>query len=703
MRKIRIIVLQIVGFICFISNIKADGGLWIPSDSLWFKKDIFLLERKNIYDENSPSLKDAIVRFGNGCTGVVISEDGLVLTNHHCAYKYIQKKLFSNNASSKEGFIANQKRNEIVNQNLSVRFFTGTIDVTDCITPPLSIVISEKKRSKYIQEKKEILLKRYRSEYPNYSIELRSTNRGNRYFLYLYEEFKDIRLVYVPPISIGKFGGNTDNWMWPRYTGDFALFRIYANKENRPADFSTENIPYKPRKIIPISSKGIKENDFAMILGYPGGTDKNITSDGLNSLINIDFPIQISLLDAQLKLLDKFMSQDQQIRSRYNAQVASFNNTKKKLEGVIEGCKATKAVELKKKAEDTFIENLRSNDKWQFEYSNLLPTLKSKYDSINRYTPPFLYYYSGISNIKLIKMAEMYQSFMNNWKNHSQDELQSFLSKQKKKYEEFDIELDKAIFTCVMNMYQQNVATEFHFSNMISEQPLDIETWKRKVYKESDLSSYEKFEKVLLTEPEKMLGDPAVIIARDISVMLDKHVWKSYPNLSESIDSLYRVYEQATNKINKTFGYPESWADANGGMRLSYGKVKGYTFQDVTYPYYTTLNEMIKKHENSEDEEFIIPPYLKSLGDAYISKNEELPVCFITDCQTSSGNSGSPVLNGKGELIGLNFDRNWEGTMSDYLYSPDLSRNISVDSRYILFVLDKFSGAQNIIDELIIH
>lgn len=492
------------------------------------------------------------------------------------------------------------------------------------------------------------------------------------------------------------------NWIWPRYTGDFSLFRIYADpKQNKPTLFSKENVPYKPKKVIPISTKGVKEDDFTWILGFPGGTQKNVTSKFLSSFVDREFPFQVSLLNLQLDLWAQDMKQTPESRFKYEAAYASYSNVKKKLEGIIEGCRTTDAVSQKRKKEELFIQTINSDTILKSQYGTVIDDLDNMCDSIKIYKPVYMGYL-GLNNIKLMKIAEYCQSFLNRKEGYTEKDLQFLLSKLKIVFQNFDWSSDRELFIRMMNFYRQNVDKNFYFSNLSSQAELDIRSWGEDLYRRSNMISYDKLEKTLLGDPQKLLEDPIMPVVNEFSNMLNEKVWPFYPKLSTSVDSLYRKYEQACIDISTIFNTP-IWPDGNGGMRLSYGKVKGYSFQDMTYSYSTTLKQMIDQYEYSCDENFTIPSYLKKLSRNKWVAFENIPVCFITNSQTSSGNSGSPVFNGKGELVGLNFDRNWEGTMSDYWYSPDLSRNIVLDVRYMLFVLEQFSGATRIVNELILN
>jgi Peptidase S46 len=530
---------------------------------------------------------------------------------------------------------------------------------------------------------------------------------GNQYLLFVTETFKDIRLVGAPPSSIGKFGSDTDNWVWPRHTGDFSLFRIYADKNNRPATYSTENVPYKPKYFFPISIKGLKENDFTMVMGYPGRTQEYLPSYSVNQIVNTLNPAKIEVRDAALKVQDRFMRKDNAIKIQYASKYAGVANYWKKWIGETKGLKKSNAIAIKQKFEKDFQEKVIKAGK-QAEYGNLLSDFEKNYTEIKDYALARDYFNEiALRNTEILQVGyKLYQleqilntkgeqAFTDRKKNLS-DGIGDF-------YKDYNVEVDKNVFEQLMNLYTTKSPKQFILSTLDN---IDVTKLTNDVFSTSKLTSLTSFQELLngdsKTVIEKINADKGYQVIKAMADSYTKNVLPKYDEINLKNIATQRTYMKAILELS-----PKSariFPDANSTLRVTYGKIKGYKPNDaVYYEPFTTLDGVMEKYVPG-DYEFDVPQKLIDLYNAKDYGNygvkDTMPVCFIATNHTTGGNSGSPALDANGNLIGLNFDRVWEGTMSDIYYSPSICRNIMVDARYVLFIIDKFAGAKNIINEL---
>jgi hypothetical protein len=688
-----------------------QGGMWIPSmlkgmNEGEMKTLGMKISAEQIYSINKSSLKDAVPHFDGGCTAEVISDKGLILTNHHCGFDNIQSHSTVEHDYLTNGFWAYKMEEELPNKDLEVTFVVKIEDVTSKIVEGTASLTSEAEKQKKIQQNISELVKNSPKEAWQEN-RVKTFYDGNQYLLFVVESYKDVRLVGAPPSSIGKFGSDTDNWVWPRHTGDFSLFRIYADKNNRPAAYSTDNVPYKPKHFFPISITGLKENDFTMVMGYPGRTTEYLPSVAVNQIVETLNPAKVEIRDAALKVQDRFMRKDQAIKIQYAAKYASVANYWKKWMGETKGLKKANAVAAKQKFEKDFQQKVSKAGK-QAEYGNLLSEFEKNYTEIKDYALARDYFSEvALRNTELLSVGyKLYQleQLLNSKGEQAFNDRKTNLSNGIGDfYKDYNAEVDKNVFEQLINLYATKSPKQFlpESLNNINASQLTTD-----VFANSKLTSLEKFRSLLegdsKTVIEKMNADKGYQVIKSMADAFTKNVAPKYDELNLKNIALQRTYMKAILELS-----PKSariFPDANSTLRVTYGKIKGYKPNDaVYYEPFTTLDGVMEKYVPG-DYEFDVPQKLIDLYNAkdygIYGVNGKMPVCFIATNHTTGGNSGSPALDKNGNLIGLNFDRVWEGTMSDVYYSPDICRNIMVDSRYILFIIDKYAGAKNIINEL---
>ena len=695
----------------------ADDGMWIPMllDKTRYDRMLELgckLSIEDIYSVNNSSLKDAVVLFDRGCSGVVVSNTGLLFTNHHCGFGAIQSHSTLEHNYLVNGFVANTREEELPNPAVTVSFLVKMEDVTNLILNGITDNINEIDRKSKIQENIDNLITASSKKSTNKFV-VKPLYNENQYFIYDYEVYTDVRLVAAPPSNIGKFGGDTDNWVWPRHTGDFSVFRIYADKNNRPAPYSVDNIPYTPKKFVPVSIKGVAENDFTLVYGYPAVTDQYLTAREVNLMVDLQLPQKVELRRVRLNIMKEEMDADPLTRIQYAAKYAGVSNSWKKWEGMIKGLKAVDAVSKKKELEQKFHTWVLQDETRKVKYEKLFDQFNSNYNNFEKFATIVDYYSESVLATEIITQASRLYTFLN--KNSSLDDaaLQAELKKYIKTldgyYKNYSAVIDKKTFISMMQLYKKKISPEFYpsiYTDIDKKFKGDFNLWANDLFSNSVLVSPNKFnafaDKWNKKSRKKLLSDPAIEAFLGFYGVLITKVADPYNKSLISIDSLYRVYMRGLEEFNSDrILFP----DANQTLRVSYGQVKGYSPADaVKYQYYSTIDGIIEK-QDSLISDYIVSPKLLELWKKkdygqYADSTGQLRVCFIASNHTSGGNSGSPVFNANGELIGLNFDRGWEGTMSDVYYDPSLCRNIVLDSRYLLFVLDKVSGASHIINEL---
>ncbi len=681
----------------------ADEGMWIPMllqrNEAAMQKAGMHISAKDIYDINHASLKDAILLFGGGCTGEFVSEEGLVLTNHHCGYSYIVKHSSVEHDYLTNGFWAMSRDQEIPCPGLSVTRLVRMEDVTAQVLEGITEETSEPDREKIV-EKNIAAITAKAVEGTHYKAIIKPFYYGNQYFMYVNEVFTDVRLVGAPPSNIGKFGGDTDNWMWPRHTGDFSMFRVYA-KDGKPADFSSDNTPYRPLKHLEISLKGIDEGDFTFVFGYPGTTRRYVTHDAVDLAANVENPVRIALRDIRLAHYNAAMQQSPAQRLKYASRVASIANGWKKWQGETLGIERLHGVEQKLEQEAAF-------RKWAADkpqYRDVLDQLEDNYARLREIETEWTYFNEALMASDFMNRA--YRLFQIS-RSGDTSLVAKLRTDSEKYFEDFDQHspIDEAIFLeTFLYMWERGFASFLPADRYQTD--ADVEAMLKKVYQKSILNNPKKLMKLLSKDRNKILD----VIRRDPAYDLFSIAYlfcysdtkrKTYNEADDNIQRLMRTYIKGMMEQ-----YPDSnfFPDANLTLRVAYGHVEGFKPKDATYyTAYSTIEGIMEK-ENPHVYDYRVEPRLKELWQKkdygqYANKKGELPVAFIATNHTTGGNSGSPVLNADGQLIGINFDRCWEGTMSDLLFDPAYCRNISLDIRYCLFIIDKFAGARHLVDEM---
>ncbi|MCU0319104.1 MAG: S46 family peptidase [Flavobacteriales bacterium] len=695
----------------------AHEGMWLPTLLKSIEGDLqsagLKLSAEDIYSINRSSLKDAIVLFGGGCTAEVIGRDGLILTNHHCGFSAITDHSTVENDRLKNGFWAANKGEELRNPGLSATFIIRMEDVSDRILPQLDPAMSEAARRDVVASLSEPIVKEA-TEGTHYRAVVRPFNYGNSYYLIVSETFRDVRLVGAPPSAIGKFGGDTDNWMWPRHNADMSLFRIYAGPDNKPADPSDANVPFSPRHVLPMSLEGPVEGEYAMIFGFPGNTQRYLTSYAVSYVLEKADPMRVEMRTASLEVIDAAMRSSDRTRLQYADKQAGISNAWKKWIGEMRGLKELNTLARKREQEQAFL--ARATSAGRSDLLTVLPELEKAYAEYIPYaTARDLFVEMAYYGPEVLRFADGFQGLV---LEHAQLSAQGKLQAERDQrlaaadayFQNYDVEVDKRVFKALMPIYRKHVPAALapaFLKELDTRYKGNVNAWVDALYAKSaftDAARLKKaFAKPKASSYAKLAKDPLFQVSRSIFTNFLQEVRPQHTVLSERIEGAMRRYVKGQMDLEpgRTF-----WPDANSTLRLSYGKVEGSSPRDgVAYKPFTTLDGVMEKYIPG-DVEFDVP---QRLIDLYRAKdygrygvNGTLPVCFTSSLHTTGGNSGSPVLNGRGELIGLNFDRSWESTMSDIQFDPEKCRNICVDVRYILFLIDKYAGATHLLDEMIL-
>ena len=700
-------------------SIHADEGMWMLTD-LKAQNAVAMRELgleipiEEVYNANGLSLKDAVVHFGGGCTGEVISSEGLVLTNHHCGYGAIQQHSNVEHDYLTDGFWAMNRDAELPTPGLTVTFIDRILDVTDYVNEQLKKDPDPDGVNylspSYLGNVAERFAKAENIEItPATKLELKAFYGGNKYYLFIKTVYSDIRMVGAPPSSIGKFGADTDNWMWPRHTGDFSLFRIYADKNGKPAEYSKDNVPYTPKHFFPVSAKGIQENDFTMVMGYPGRTQEYLPSFAVEQIVNDLNPAKIEIRDAALKVQDGFMRKDNAIKIQYASKYAGVANYWKKWIGETKGLKKSNAIAIKQDFEKKFQERVNKAGK-QAEYGTILADFEKNYKDIREYAIARDYFTEVVlRNSEILsfgyRLYQLEQVYNTKGEQAFNDRKNNLISGFEGLYKDYSAQVDEKVFEQLISLYATKSPKQFLPESLNNVNASALTT---SVFGSSKLTSFNGLKELLNGDAksvlEKLNQDKGYQLVKSIADSYQKNVAPKFDEINLKNIALQRTYMKG---IMEFFPNDRIFPDANSTLRVTYGKVKGYKPSDaVIYEPVSYLDGVIEKYIPG-DYEFDVPKKLIDLYNAkdygrYADKNGKMPLAFIATNHTTGGNSGSPALDAKGNLIGLNFDRVWEGTMSDIYYSPEICRNIMVDARYILFVIDKFAGAKNLIEEMTI-
>ena len=722
--KMKKISYLLISFICLsVYPSRAEEGLWIP---MLLKANIsqmqsmgLKLTADDIYSINHSSLKDAIVMFGRGCTGVIVSDEGLLLTNHHCGFGTIQSLSTLEHDYLTDGYWAKTKADELPVKGLTVTLLVRMEDVTEQVLAGVAATLTESERTAAVRANAAAIEKEA-AQGTIYEARVRPFYYGNRYYLLVTQVFRDIRFVGAPPSSIGKFGGDTDNWMWPRHTGDFSVFRIYAGKDNQPADFSPENVPYVPAWSVPISLRGYAQGDFTFIFGYPGTTREYLPARGMEMTALKENPVRIRLRQDRLDIIGAAMDTSRLIALQYANKQAGIANAWKKMIGETRGIRRLDAVNVKLEYEKQFtawaLQNRTSNNQQRTsDYLILIPAFTQTYDQIEPLSMSGVYLTEAGMSPEIFRLAGSFEDLvkLSRAKDTKPEALQKELKSRKAAakdfYKNYNATVDKQIMEAMLPEMRSgldmtllpSVFTEIDKKFKGNATPYAEDLYRRSIFADSS-RLYAFLEGYKPSEVKKILEDPAFMYTRSVTEKLNKGVTPRLQPLQARLDSLQRIYMAAQMEMQKE---RRVYPDANSTLRLAYGKVDGFSPQDaVSYNYFTTSDGILAK-EDTTVYDYIIDPRLKALLAArdfgrYADPDGSLHVAFIASNHTSGGNSGSPVFNARGELLGLNFDRNWEGTMSDLMYDPTQCRNITLDIRYLLFIMDRYAGAGNLVGEM---
>jgi len=686
-----------------------QGGMWVPSllegmnaqemAQLGMKMSV-----NDIYDVNNSSLKDAIAHFGGGCTSEIISPNGLLLTNHHCGYGQIQSHSSVEHDYLKDGFWAKSYEEELPNEGLSATFIKRIDDVTAQVFEGISNDMDEASKMKLINQN---ILKVNKSSQKEEWQEsyIRSFFKGNQYLLFVTEKFTDVRLVGAPPTSIGKFGADTDNWMWPRHTGDFSMFRIYADANNHPADYSKDNKPYQPAHYLPISLDGVSEKDFTLVFGFPGRTNEYLPAVGVDQIVNVLNPAKIEIRDNALKIVDSYMRKDPAIKIQYASKFASIANYWKKWIGESQGIRQTNAIAKKQELEQEFSKIVEEKD--LVGYKTLLSDFEKLYKEIESVSIARDYWVEvAYRNVELLNISfsayQLEQAFLRGGEEAFRGRRDAVLSSLEGKFKNYSAEVDKPVFEKLLKLYAEKSPKEYLPSNMVNN---DFTALANEVYATSKLTSLNNATELLSGSAEEVINklneDSAYKFGKELHNVFYNKIEPKFQDLNLQIEAVQKEYMTALMEV---FPDKRFFPDANSTLRVNYGMVQGYEPKDGTY--YTTqtyLKGVMEKYVPG-DYEFDVPQKLQDLYKAkdygQYGENGKMPVNILSTNHMTGGNSGSPVVDAYGNMIGLAFDTTWEGTMSDLYFDADIVRSIMVDIRYVLFIIDKYAGAKNLIDEM---
>jgi hypothetical protein len=717
--KLHIITLLLA--IIIVPVLRADEGMWIPL--LIEKYNIKLMQEKgfkltagDIYSVNKACMKDAVLQFGGGCTGEVISPDGLLITNHHCGYGQIQKHSSLDHDYLTNGFWAMSREEELPNPGLSVTFLKRMEDVTEKVLNGTTTIMDANDRDSIINSNISAI-RISATEGTGYSASVRPFYMGNQYFLFVNETYLDIRLVGAPPSAIGKFGGETDNWIWPRHTGDFSIFRIYAGKDNKPADFSKDNVPFKPLYHFPISLKGVNEGDFTMVFGYPGTTSEYVPSYHVDMVKNSFNPKMIGIRTKKIEIMESAMNSDPLIRIQYSAKKAGIANSWKKWIGESQGLEKMATIDKKREFENKLTAWINADRDRVMKYGKILPEYKELYSGLNLYNivnsyTNEVFFSNGIEAVSLARnIRELaYQTKNNDNVDQIMVTKSNLLETGKSFFKNYNKETDKKLFVALLSLYGDNIDLKWEAPEYIRLKNSckgNFSSVVDKLYDKTFFADEDKFNAFVTgfekASIAKLNKDPFYILSVNVSDFLSENVRPELGRINSEIQKLNKDYMTVQMEFDKERVF---YPDANSTLRVSYGTVKGYFSRDAVYfTHYTTLKGIIEK-DNPEIYDYDVPDKLRELYKTRdfgrYTQNGEVPVCFIANNHTTGGNSGSPVINADGQLIGINFDRAWEGVASDMAFNPDQSRNISLDIRYALFIIDKFAGAGYLLKEMTI-
>ena len=700
-------------------SIPPDEGIWIPLliekyNIKLMRERGFKLSAEDIYSVNRACMKDAVMNFNGGCTAELISGEGLLITNHHCGYDLIQEHSSLEHDYLTDGFWAMSQKEELPNPGVSVTLLKWMEDVTDRVLSGVTDDMTSTEREKLISSNINNIQSKA-VEGTEYKSLIRPFFMGNQYFLFVNETFRDIRLVGAPPSAIGKFGGDTDNWIWPRHTGDFSLFRVYADKNNKPADYSPDNVPYKPAYYFPVSIKGVREGDFTMVFGYPGTTSEYVPSYHIDMVKNYINPKMISIRTKKIGIMDEAMNSDPLIRIQYSAKKADISNSWKKWIGEIQGLERMNTIGEKQEFEARLTRWIEADEKRKSAYGDILPAYKQIYDSLRQFTLVNNFTNEVMNGVEVFTIARSVRSLADMYENNAEEETvqkskDNLIEFSKRFFKDFNKETDQKLFVALMKLYGESLDAKWQIPGYIKLKNLyrgNFPGIAAKIYSRTVFADEQKFNEFIKgfdkSSSKKLRKDPFYALALDAVSFQTNNLRPDLIRLNAELQKLNKRYMRAQMEYDREkIFYP----DANSTLRIAFGTVQGYYSKDAVYfKPVSTLKGIIEK-DNPAIYDYDVPDRLKELYEKrdygrYV-QDGEIPVCFIANNHTTGGNSGSPVINAEGYLIGINFDRAWEGVASDMAFNPDQSRNISIDIRFALFIIDKFAGAGYLLDEMTI-
>ena len=705
---------KIVFLFLFVSGINMSAfaveGMWIPSLIDMFHSDMktygLKLSAEEIYSTNHSSLKDAVIQFNGGCTGEIVSKEGLLLTNHHCGLDAIQKLSSEENDYLKNGYWAKSKADELACPWLKVTFVREIRDVTELIFSGITDNMSDQKKAEIIAQNIKMTEEAEKVS-GNVDAKIKPFNMGNQFYMLITEDFKDIRMVGTPPMAIGKFGGDTDNWIWPRHTGDFSVFRIYANDKNESVGYDIANKPYTPEHSFPISLKPRQAGDFTMVYGFPGSTDQHFTSGQLKFYQEIERPARIKMREQTLNVIKPAMDASDKVRIQYTAKSARIANAWKKWIGQIAGLRELNAIDKKMRFEEVYMARAAEKSEWKAKYYDVVNDLNKLQEDYSKYEFAYAmfieYFYVGPEFLKHVvefyDLAYNYEILVE--KGKLEEVVNKLLSKSNSFYKDYDVNVDRQIFHELSALYADYVDADLL--------PLGFkENWMDQedaIFTESILLNQDLEENMLTNFSKKWVNklqkDPALKLAINLTDAFSNKVRSSYNTFIDKQEALLKTYVEG---LLVMFPEKNSWADANSTLRIAYGKIDGSApYDGMQYTHYTTIDGIIQKNYTGNPdfeltERFIDLHKKKDYGQ--YTQDGELWVCFTASNHTTGGNSGSPVIDADGNLIGINFDRSWESTMSDFVFDESRCRNIVVDIRYVLWVIDIYGQAPHLIEEM---
>ncbi|MDA9267145.1 S46 family peptidase [Salibacteraceae bacterium] len=700
------------------STLKADEGMWLPMlvkrlNIADMQKHGLQLSAEEIYSVNNSSLKDAIVVLNGGsCTAEMISGKGLFLTNHHCAFGVIQDNSAVDHDYLTDGFWAMAMKEELPAKGMTAGFLIEMRDVTDAVLGDISISLRGAERETALSEAIAKAEEEIKGDVEShYDIQIKSFFEGNEYYAFVYETYKDVRLVGAPPSSIGKFGGDTDNWMWPRHTGDFSMMRIYSGKDGMPADYSEDNIPYQPKHFLPISLSGVQKDDYAMIMGYPGSTDRFLSSFGVEQELTVRQPNTVKVRETRLAIMKEDMNESAEVRIKYASKYAGVSNYWKYFIGQQRGLKRLKVKEQKQALEYEFQKWVNASEERKEIYGNVLKDWEDGFNETKETSLYRTYLNECVFGSEVLLMAYRTSRLSGALSAEplNQEEVDKQIEAVKKTaekfYKDYNQSTDQKITAALFEFFSEDIPASLQpqfFKDQVSKNKGDFNKLADKIFAKSIFRSEASFNEFLSSPSAKTLSKD---MAFQYMTKFLNHFRSDVAPLMrpplEKIENSNRLFVHGLREMNKDVNY---YPNANSTMRVTYGNVLDYYPADaIYYNFYTTIEGIMEKEDPSNDE-FVVPAKLKELYNnkdyGQYSEDGDLRICFLTNTDITGGNSGSPVINGKGELIGCAFDGNWEAMSGDIAFEPKLQRTIAVDIRYVLFIVDKYAGATHLIDEM---